>query len=239
MKLDVLAFAAHPDDVELSCSGTLIKLQQAGKKVGIVDLTKGEMGTRGSAELRMRESEMASQIMKLDARENLDLGDTSFELDRATKLKVVEAIRHYQPEILFINAREDRHIDHPRAAELVKQAAFLSGLAKIETSRDGKSQDRWTPKQIFHYIQFRFIQPDFVVDITDQMETKMKAIEAYKSQFYDPNSKEKSTLISSKNFVNHISSRAVEMGFAIMKGYGEGFNTITPLQVNPEHLLSK
>ena len=237
MKLDVLAFAAHPDDVELACSGTLIKLKQAGKKVGIVDLTKGEMGTRGTAELRLKEAQAAADIMKLDARENLDLGDTSFALDRPTELKVVEVLRYYRPDMVFINAKEDRHIDHPRAAELVKQAFFLSGLTKIETSRNGVKQERWTPKQLFHYIQFRMIKPDFVVDITEQMELKMKAIAAYKSQFYDPNSDEKSTLISNKNFMNYVNSRAVEMGFAIMKEYGEGFNTITPLEVEPASLL--
>ena len=237
MKLDVLAFGAHPDDVELSCSGTLAKLKKAGKKIGVIDLTKGEMGTRGTAETRAQEASNSSTILRLDARENLDLGDAWFEISKENKLKVIQAIRKYRPDIILVNAKHDRHIDHGRGAELVKQASFLSGLAKIETKVDGNPQERWRPKHCFHYIQFQYMQPSFVVDISEEFETKMKSILAYKTQFYDPTSNEKSTLISQKSFLDYIEARAREFGAAIEVEYGEGFVSDTPLQFNLKNLL--
>ena len=183
MKLDVLAFGAHPDDVELSCSGTLLKLKEEGSKIGVVDLTMGELGTRGTLDTRKKESDASSKILNIDVRENLDLGDGWFENNQENKLKVIQAIRKYQPTIIFANAIDDRHPDHPRAAKLLNEAFFLSGLKKIETQDNGITQDIWRPKHLFHYIQYRYIKPDFVVDVTPYYETKMKAILSFKSQF--------------------------------------------------------
>ncbi|MBR9860101.1 bacillithiol biosynthesis deacetylase BshB1 [bacterium] len=239
MKLDVLAFAAHPDDVELACSGTLIKLKKSGKRIGIVDLTEGEMGTRGTPEIRKAESKASSEIMGLDVRENLNLGDAWFEISKSNQLKVIESIRAYQPDIILVNAKNDRHTDHPKGGELVKQAAFLSGLAKVETEREGVKQDAWRPKHIFHYIQYLMDTPDFIVDISDEFETKMKAIQAYKSQFYNPESDEPKTLISSQEFLKYIEARARECGSAIESTYGEGFHVIRPLSLDMADLLPK
>lgn len=237
MKLDVLAFGAHPDDVELACSGTLVKLKKAGKKVGVIDLTQGEMGTRGSGDIRLKEAMDAADIMQLDVRENLNLGDVWFEINKENKLKVIEAIRAYQPDMIFMNAVEDRHVDHPRAAELVKQAAFLSGLSKIETKRNGVPQERWRPSYQFHYIQYQYLKPNFIVDISEEFETKMKSILAYRTQFYNPDSLEDTTLISQKGFLDYIQSRAREFGSAIEKDYGEGFVVNGGLMMDPSHLL--
>ena len=189
MKLDILAFAAHPDDIELACSGTLIKHIKNGSKVGIIDLTEGELGSRGSKELRYQEATAASKIIGNIVRENLNLGDGFFEINTDSLLRVIEMIRKYQPEIILCNAIKDRHPDHGRGSELVKRAAFLSGLVKIKTEIDNKSQEKWRPKQVFHYIQDEYIEPDFVIDITKEMETKMKSIQAYSSQFYNPTEK--------------------------------------------------
>lgn len=237
MKLDVLAFGAHPDDVELSCSGTLHKLVKQGKKVGIVDLTRGEMGTRGSAEDRDNEAEAAAKILGVDVRENLDLGDAWFTIDQENILKVITMIRKYQPSIILMNALDDRHIDHGKGAELVKQASFLSGLSKIETTLDGVVQERWRAKHQFNYIQFRYMEPDLVVDITEEFEVKMKAIKAFKTQFYDPNSKEQSTLIAKPEFIDYVEARAREFGAAITTKYGEGFVSATPVPVDMQDLL--
>ena len=237
MKIDVLAFGAHPDDVELACSGTLVKMKKQGKSVGIIDLTKGELGTRGTPQTRESEAEESSKILDLDVRENLDLGDGWFTIDKPTLLKVIHVIRKYRPSIVFANAINDRHTDHPKGAEPVKQAAFLAGLSKIETYDNGIPQENWRPSNLFHYIQFYHIQPDFVIDITKEFETKMQSIRAYKTQFYNPESAEEATLISSKKFLDYIESRSREFGGAIEKEYGEGFTSETPLAYDLLNLL--
>ena len=236
MKLDVLAFGAHPDDVELSCSGTLLKLKEEGSKIGVVDLTMGELGTRGTLDTRKKESDASSKILNIDVRENLDLGDGWFENNQENKLKVIQAIRKYQPTIIFANAIDDRHPDHPRAAKLLNEAFFLSGLKKIETQDNGITQDIWRPKHLFHYIQYRYIKPDLVVDVTPYYETKMKAILSFKSQFYEP-AKESDTLISSKKFLDFIKGRSHEMGSSIQVEHGEGFTSAVPLQMDLKTLL--
>ena len=236
MKLDVLAFGAHPDDVELSCSGTLLKLKEEGSKVGVVDLTMGELGTRGTVDTRKKESDSSSKILNIDVRENLDLGDGWFENNQENKLKVIQAIRKYQPTIIFANAIDDRHPDHPRAAKLLDEAFFLSGLKKIETQDNGITQDIWRPKHLFHYIQYRYVKPDFVVDVTPYYETKMKAILSFKSQFYEPG-KKSDTLISSKKFLDFIKGRSHEMGSSIQVEHGEGFTSAVPLQIDLKTLL--
>ena len=236
MKLDVLAFGAHPDDVELSCSGTLLKLKEEGSKVGVVDLTMGELGTRGTVDTRKKESDASSKILNIDVRENLDLGDGWFENNQENKLKVIQAIRKYQPTIIFANAIDDRHPDHPRAAKLLDEAFFLSGLKKIETQDNGITQDIWRPKHLFHYVQYRYVKPDFVVDVTPYYENKMKAILSFKSQFYEPG-KKSDTLISSKKFLDFIKGRSHEMGSSIQVEHGEGFTSAVPLQIDLKTLL--
>lgn len=223
MKLDILAFAAHPDDVELSCSGTLIKHIKKGYKVGICDLTRGELGTRGSAELRKIEAENASKIMGISVRENLGFADGFFSNDNNHQIKIIEIIRKYQPEIVLCNAISDRHPDHPRGSNLVSEACFYSGLSKIETSILGEKQISWRPKNIYHYIQFRYIEPDFVVDISDEMDQKLESVKAFSSQFYKANSNEPDTAISSPQYFNSISERASEFGKTIGVSYAEGY----------------
>ena len=227
IKLDILAFAAHPDDVELSCSGTLFHHIAKGKKVGIIDLTRGELGTRGSAELRDLEAANSSKIMGVHARENLGMADGFFEDNKENQLKIIEMVRKYQPELVLANSVNDRHIDHGRAAELVQKACFLSGLAKIETG-DLKS---WRPKRVMHYIQDYFMQPDAVVDITPWFEKKKECILAFSSQFYNPESKEPETPISSASFFQFLEARSREMGRLIGVEYGEGFVSKTPLHL--------
>ncbi|MBK5285017.1 MAG: bacillithiol biosynthesis deacetylase BshB1 [Bacteroidia bacterium] len=223
MKLDILAFAAHPDDVELSCSGTLLRHKSLGKKIGIVDLTKGEMGTRGTPETRLREADTASKILKLDVRENLGFEDCFFINDREHRMKVVSVIRKYQPEIVLANAVADRHPDHARAAQLISESCFLAGLQKVESAFEGKAQSPWKVKALYYYIQDRYIKPDFIIDISDWYEMKMECIMAYKSQFYNPDSKEPVTPISSKEFLEFLQSRNTELGRNIGVHYGEGF----------------
>lgn len=225
MKLDILAFAAHPDDVELSCSGTLLKSIAFEKKCGIVDLTLGELGTRGTAEIRKSESEASTKILGIHSRENLEFPDGFFENNKENQLDVIRMIRKYQPEIIIANAIEDRHPDHGKAAKLISDACFLSGLIKVETSFNSENQMPWRPKAVYHYIQDRYIKPDFVVDITDQMDKKMESIKAFTSQFYDPKSKEPSTYISSADFLDSIIARAKEFGRIINVKYAEGFTT--------------
>lgn len=225
MKLDILAFAAHPDDVELSCSGTLIKHIQAGKSTGIIDLTRGELGTRGTAEIRSAEATSASKIMGIKVRENLGFPDGFFENNLETQLEVVKKIREYRPDIVLANASHDRHPDHGRASLLVSQACFLAGLVKITTVLNGVEQKPWRPKAVYHYIQDRYIKPDFVVDISDVFELKMKAILAYSSQFYNPDSKEPETAISTPEFVEFLKGRAINYARDIGTKYGEGFTT--------------
>jgi bacillithiol biosynthesis deacetylase BshB1 len=223
MKLDILAFGAHPDDVELSCGGTLLKHIQLGKKAGVIDLTKGELGTRGTVQTRNAESEAASELLQLSVRENLGLEDGFFLNDKSNQLKVVTMIRKYQPEIILCNAVHDRHPDHGKGGKLVSDAVFLAGLLKVKTSLDGQEQQHWRTKAVYHYIQDRHIRPDFVVDISDFIEAKMQAVKAYASQFYNPNSKEPETPISSKEYFDFLLSRSIEMGRQIQAKHGEGF----------------
>lgn len=223
MKLDILVVAAHPDDAELACSGTIISHTTKGKKAGIVDLTRGEMGTRGTPELRAQEAANASEIMHLSARENLGFEDVYFVNDKEHQLEVVKMIRKYQPDILIGNAVSDRHPDHGKAASLVTAAAFMAGLAKVETVIAGQKQKPWRPAAVYHYIQSNYIAPDFVVDVSPYWERKMEAVRAFKSQFYNPESREPETFVSSPEFMKMIEARGKEYGHSIGVAYGEGF----------------
>ena len=223
MKLDILAFAAHPDDVELSCGGTLISMGDNGYKTGVVDLTQGEMGTRGNPDQRKKEAAAAAKIMGLSARENLGFPDNWFDTGRECQMEVIRVIRKYQPEIVLGNALYDRHPDHGRAATLVEEAFFKAGLSKIETTDEGQVQAAWRPKKLFHYIQSISLEPDFLVDISGYHDRKMEAVLAYKSQMYDPNSDEPETYISTKSFINMLESRAQEYGHRIQTSHAEGF----------------
>jgi bacillithiol biosynthesis deacetylase BshB1 len=226
MKLDILVMAAHPDDAELSCAGTILKHIAAGKKVGIVDFTRGELGTRGTPEIRLQESADATKILGLHARENLGIRDGFFRNDEETQLKLIEVIRKYQPDIVLANALEDRHPDHGKGAQLAIDACFLSGLRQIKTG----DLPAWRPAQVYHYIQDRYLEPDFVVDISSQWDQKEAAIRAFKSQFFDPNSAEPASYISSPDFLNFIQARAMEMGHKIGVKYGEGFQSQKTLE---------
>lgn len=223
MKLDILAFAAHPDDVELSCSGTLMRHVDQGKRVGIIDLTAGELGSRGSAALRLQEVEVASNIMRISVRENLFFRDGYFENDEVHRLRIIECIRKYKPEIVLANAPSDRHPDHGRAAKLVVDAAFYSGLVKITTDIDGQPQEAHRPRAVYHYIQDRMLTPDFVVDVTPYVSRKIEAIQAFKTQFYDPQSTEPETPISGEHFFNFLKGRMVDLGRDAGFDYAEGF----------------
>lgn len=225
MKLDILAFGAHPDDVELGCGGTIAKEISLGKKVGIVDLTRGELGTRGSAAIRDQEAANSAKILGVSVRENLRFADGFFINDKKHQLEIVKMIRKYQPEIVICNAIDDRHIDHPKGSNLVSDACFLSGLLKIETEIGGEQQEKWRPKLVYHYIQWKNIEPDFVVNITGFMDIKKKSVLAYTSQFYDPTSNEPETLITSKNFTESIDYRAKDLGRLIGVDYAEGFTS--------------
>lgn len=223
MKLDILAFAAHPDDIELAASGTVMAHIALGKKVGIVDLTRGELGTRGSAELRDKEAAASSEILGITVRENLRMRDGFFVNDEDHQVQIIEMLRLYQPDIVLCNSEFDRHIDHGRAASLVHDACFLSGLRKIETIYGGVKQEHWRPKAIYHYIQDYYTKPDIIVDITPYFERKIESIKAFSSQFYDPNSTEPESPISSKDFMQFLDARAREFGRNIGVTYAEGF----------------
>jgi bacillithiol biosynthesis deacetylase BshB1 len=225
MKLDILAFGAHPDDVELGCGATIAKEVSLGKKVGIVDLTRGELGTRGSAAIRDLEASKSATILGVSVRENLGFADGFFMNDKNHQLEIIKMIRKYQPEIVLCNAIDDRHIDHSKGSNLVSDACFLSGLLKIETEIGGESQKKWRPKQVYHYIQWKNIEPNFVVDVTDFMGVKEKAVLAYSTQFYDPKSNEPETPITSKNFTDSINYRAKDLGRLIGVEYAEGFTS--------------
>jgi bacillithiol biosynthesis deacetylase BshB1 len=225
MKLDILAIGAHPDDVELGCGATLAKEISLGKKVGILDLTRGELGTRGSAEIRAKEAKNAATILNVEIRENLSLEDGFFEYNKTNQLSIIKIIRKYKPEIVLCNAIDDRHIDHGKGSKLVSDACFLSGLIKIDTQLDGNLQEAWRPKQVYHYIQWKNIEPDFVVDVTGFIDLKIKAVKAYGSQFYNPDSKEAISPITSKNFLDSIEYRAKDLGRLIGTDYAEGFTT--------------
>ncbi|HSD07549.1 bacillithiol biosynthesis deacetylase BshB1 [Flavobacterium sp.] len=232
MKLDILAFGAHPDDVELGCSGTILKEISLGKTVGIIDLTRGELGTRGSAEIRDKEANDAAKILGVSIRENLNMRDGFFVNDEKHQLEIIKMIRKYQPEIVLCNAIDDRHIDHAKGSKLVSDACFLSGLMRIETEHEGVVQKAWRPKVVYHYIQWKNIEPDFVVDITGFTDTKIKAILAYGSQFYDPNSKEPESPISSKNFLESLNYRSRDLGRLTGVEHAEGFTVERYLAVN-------
>jgi len=224
LKLDILAIGAHPDDVELGCSATLAKEISKGKKVGILDLTRGELGTRGSAEIRDQESAKAAEILGVEIRENLAFKDGFFVNDEQHQMEVIKRIRKFRPEIVLCNAIRDRHIDHGKGSSLVSDACFLSGLMKIKTALNGESQNAWRPKHVYHYIQWENLEPDFVVDVSGFMDLKLASVMAYGSQFFDPDSKEPISPISSKNFLESVTYRAKDLGRLIGKEFGEGFN---------------
>jgi len=223
MKIDILAIGVHPDDVELGCSGTIAKHVALGKKVGILDLTLGELGTRGNAELRTKEAMTSAEILGVSLRTQLNCKDAFFVNDEVHLKQIIEIIRKHQPEIVLCNAINDRHPDHGKAAKLVSDACFYSGLIKIETSHNGKNQEAWRPKAVYHYIQDYYIHPDFVIDITNFIDDKHKSIMAFASQFYNPNSQEPETPISSKNFLENLNSKMTIWGRAIGVRYAEGF----------------
>lgn len=232
MVLDILAFGIHPDDVEISAGGTILKHKALGYKVGICDLTKGEMGSRGSGELRLVEASNASKILDLDIRENLGLPDVWALDNQETSLKIIQVIRKYRPRIILCNSKQDRHPDHAKGAEMVQKAAFLSGLVKINTEFEGKSQEHFRPSVVYNYIQFQFQKPDFVVDISDYEDKKFEAIRAYSSQFYDPNSNEVETFISDKSFLDVIRYNDTILGRSIGVQYAEGFHIQRNLGIN-------
>jgi bacillithiol biosynthesis deacetylase BshB1 len=223
MKLDILAFGVHPDDVELSCSGTLLAEKSKEKKIGIIDLTQGELGTRGTANTRMQEAHDAATILGVEIRDNLGMADGFFENNEENQRKVIAVLRKYQPDIILCNAPADRHPDHGRAADLIYTSAFLSGLAKIETKENSSLQKAWRPKYVFNYIQDRYFHPDFVIDVTNFFEKKIEAIKAYKTQFHNPDSKEPDTYISSPEFLESIIYRSKMFGKLIGVKHGEGF----------------
>lgn len=226
MKLDLLAIGVHPDDVELGCSGTIINEIKKGKKVGVLDLTQGELGSRGSIEKRFEEASKAAKIMGVHVRENLKMRDGFFKNDEEHQRKLIMALRKYQPEIVITNSLSDRHPDHGRAAKLTTDSCYLSGLVKVETKDEkGKKQEPWRPKYVFHYIQDRYHEPDFIIDITDVFEQRMEAIKAYTTQFYNPDNEDDGpqTYISTSAFLESVIARARVIGKKIGVKYGEGF----------------
>jgi N-acetylglucosamine malate deacetylase 1 len=233
MKLDLLAISAHPDDVELGCAGTILASLAQGKKVGIIDLTRGELGTRGTPEIRLQEAEAAAKVLGVSIRDNVGLPDGFFQNDVPHQMALVPYIRKYRPEIVLANAIDDRHPDHGKGARLIYDACFLSGLRRIETvGDDGMLQEAWRPKFFYHFIQDRYIKPDFVVDITPYWQRKEEAIRAFRSQFYDPNSPEPNSYISSPEFLEFVEARSKEHGHAIGVKYGEGFTVKRIIGVN-------
>lgn len=225
MKLDILAIGAHPDDVELGSGATIAKEVSNGKKVGIIDLTRGELGTRGTAKTRDEEAFVAAKILGVHSRINMQFADGFFKNDKAHQIELIKMIRHYRPEIIICNAIDDRHIDHGKGSQLVSDACFLSGLRKIETVHKDERvvQDTWRPKAVYHYIQWKDIEPDVVVDVSGFIDKKMEAVLAYKTQFFDPKSDEPETPISSKNFTDSIVYRARNLGRLIGVEHGEGY----------------
>lgn len=223
MKIDILAFGAHPDDVELGAGGTIAKEISEGKTVGMIDLTRGELGTRGSAEERDEEAAHSASLLGVEFRLNLSFRDGFFTNDAAHQLALIPYIRHFQPELVLCNAVSDRHPDHGKAAQLVSTACFLAGLQRISSRWEGSEQDAWRPKAVYHYIQDRYLKPDVVVDISDFMEKKMNAVLAFKTQFYDPESEAPETPISSKEFLEFLYARAIDFGRPTGSEYGEGF----------------
>jgi N-acetylglucosamine malate deacetylase 1 len=231
MKLDILAFGAHPDDVELAASGTILKHIAFGRKIGIIDLTLGQLGSRGSVALRKEEAADASKILKLAVRENLGMEDGFFENDQSHQMKVVRMIRKYQPEIVLANATEDRHPDHSKGSKLVSDSCFLSGLVALKTNEEEKEQIAWRPKAIYHYIQDRYQKPDFVIDVSPYWQERMKSVMAYSSQFYNGKNEGNQTPISSKEFLNFLEARAREFGRQINCEFGEGYTVERTLEM--------
>ncbi|PWL39095.1 bacillithiol biosynthesis deacetylase BshB1 [Flagellimonas aquimarina] len=226
MKLDILVFGAHPDDAELGAGGTIAKEVSRGKKVGVIDLTRGELGTRGSADIRDQEATKAAEILGIAVRQNMEFADGFFVNDKEHQLEIIKMIRKYRPEVVLCNAIDDRHIDHPKGSKLVSDACFLSGLVKIDTKMDGDDewQEAWRPKVVYHFIQWKNLEPDFAVDVSGFIDKKTKSILAYSSQFFDPNSDEPETPISSKNFIDSVNYRARDLGRLIGVEHAEGFN---------------
>ena len=223
LRLNLLAIAVHPDDIELSCAGTIIKHTAMGQKVGILDLTQGELGTRGTAKIRLQEAQDAAKMMGVVVRENLGMADGFFRNDQEHQLQLIAYIRKYQPDVVIANALNDRHPDHGRSGKLISDACFLAGLKKIYTEHEGISQQAWRPRRVYHMIQDRLVEPTFIVDISDTFRKKMDAIKCYKSQFHDPNSNEPITYIATEGFLKHIEARDGIMGKRIGAHYGEGF----------------
>ena len=223
IKLDILAFGSHPDDVELAASGTILKHIALGKSVGVIDLTLGEMATRGNVEGRIKEVNISSKILGLNIRENLDLGDCFFEVQKKELIKVIQQIRRFQPDIVLCNATMDRHPDHARGGELVSRACYLAGLRKIKTSWENNTQQIHRPNAVYHYIQDHWIDPDFIVDVSDYFNLKLEAIKSYKSQFFNPESNEPTTPISTESFLKSIEAKGITLGRYINADYGEGF----------------
>ncbi len=232
MKLDILAFGAHPDDIELGAGATIAKEISLGKKVGAVDLTRGELGTRGSAEIRDHEAAAAAKILGLSIRKNLTFADGFFVNDRIHQTEVIKMIRKYRPEVVLCNAIEDRHIDHAKGSKLVSDSCFLSGLVKFETRLEGQNQEAWRPKRVYHYIQWKNLEPDFIVDVTGFIDKKIAAIMAYGSQFFDPKSTEPETPISNKNFIDSVTYRSRDLGRYINVAHAEGFTVERYAAVN-------
>jgi N-acetylglucosamine malate deacetylase 1 len=232
MKLHILAIGAHPDDVELGCTGTLVNHIRKGQKAGVLDLTQGELGSRGTIESRYSEANASAAVLGLSMRENLKMKDGFFTNDQEHLVKIIRVLRQYQPDIVLANALADRHPDHGRAGRLIADACFFSGLRKIETSHNGETQQPWRPKKVFHYIQDRFTEPDLIVDISDSFEKKMEAIKCFKTQFFNDASDEPETYISAPGFLDKIINRASQLGHRIGVKYGEGFNLETALGVS-------
>lgn len=224
MKLDILAIGVHPDDVELGCGGILLKHAMKGQRIGILDLTQGELGTRGTIETRYEEAAEAGKILKASIRENLKMRDGFFKNDEGHQLQLIEAIRKFRPNIIIGNSLDDRHPDHGRAGNLISDACFLSGLRKVETQFEGKPQEAWRPKSVFHYIQDVFREPDIIVDITETFEEKMASVLSYKTQFLAAGSNDPMTYISQSGFLDKVKARATEMGQRIGVKFGEGLN---------------
>lgn len=224
MKLHILAIGVHPDDVELGCGGTLLKHALKGQNTGILDLTQGELGTRGTVETRYSEAKEAGLVLKIKVRENLKMRDGFFNNDEENQLKIISILRRFQPDIVFANATEDRHPDHGRAGKLIAQACFLSGLRKIATTFEGLQQETWRPKAVFHYIQDVFREPDFIVNISETFQQKIEAVKSYKTQFLAEGSNDPMTYISRSGFLDRIQARDIDMGQRIGVKYGEGFN---------------
>lgn len=232
MNIDILAFGAHPDDVEISCGGTLLRYANEGKRIVIVDLTQGELGTRGSADLRMEECRAASQILGLVDRVNLGMADGFFEENEAHLHQIIREIRHFRPKLIFANSIKDRHPDHGRAAALVARAAYLSGLPKIITERNGISQEAYRAPMLLHYIQDMYIEPDLVLDVSAYAEEKIKVVQCFSSQFYDPDSTEPETPISNAHFFEFMKGRMLQFGRPIGAKYAEGFTVNRTLGIN-------